>query len=55
MNVAIYTLIRDLNTNIGTIQAIIAIYSLVMASLMFLGGKLQNVMGRMRTFLIGAS
>ncbi len=55
MNVAIYTLIRDLNTNIGTIQAIIAIYSLVMASLMLLGGKLQNVMGRRRTFLIGAS
>ena len=55
MNVAIYTLIRDLNTNIGTIQAIIAIYSLIMASLMLLGGKLQNVIGRRRTFLIGAS
>jgi EmrB/QacA subfamily drug resistance transporter len=55
MNVAIYTLIRDLNTNISTIQIIIAIYSLVMASLMLLGGKLQNVMGRRRTFLIGAS
>lgn len=55
MNVAIYTLIRDLHTNIGTIQAIIAIYSLLMASLMLLGGKLQNVLGRRRTFLIGAS
>ena len=55
MNVAIYTLIRDLNTNIGTIQAIIAIYSLLMASLMLLGGKLQNVLGRRRTFLTGAS
>ena len=55
MNVAIYTLIRDLNTNIGTIQAIIAIYSLLMASLMLLGGKLQNVLGRRKTFLTGAS
>ena len=55
MNVAIYTLIRDLNTNINTIQAIIAIYSLVMASLMLLGGKLQNVLGRRKTFLTGAS
>lgn len=55
MNVAIYTLIRDLNTNIGTIQAIIAIYSLIMASLMLLGGKLQNVLGRRKTFLTGAS
>jgi MFS family permease len=55
MNVAIYTLIKDLNTNIGTIQAIIAIYSLVMASLMLFGGKLQNVLGRRRTFVTGAS
>ena len=55
LNVAIYTLIRDLNTSIQTIQAIIAIYSLVMASLMLFGGKLQDVFGRRKTFLMGAS
>ena len=55
LNVAIYTLIRDLGTTIQTIQAIIAIYSLVMASLMLFGGKLQDVFGRRKTFLIGAS
>ena len=55
LNVAIYTLIRDLNTNIQTIQAIITIYALVMASLMLVGGKLQDVFGRRKTFLIGAS
>ena len=55
LNVAIYTLIKDLNTNIQTIQAIIAIYSLVMASLMLFGGKLQDVFGRRKTFLMGAS
>lgn len=54
MNVAISTLIKDLNTNIGTIQFIIAIYALVMASLMIPGGKLQNVLGRRKTFLTGA-
>lgn len=54
LNVAISSLIRDLHTNIGTIQSIIAIYSLVMASLMIPGGKLQNVLGRRRTFLIGS-
>jgi MFS family permease len=54
LNVAISTLIRDLHTDIGTIQSIIAIYSLVMASLMIPGGKLQNVLGRRRTFLVGA-
>jgi EmrB/QacA subfamily drug resistance transporter len=54
LNVAISSLIRDLNTNIGTIQIIIATYSLVMASLMLIGGRLQNILGRKRTFLTGA-
>ncbi len=55
MNVAISTLIIDLHTNIETIQSIIAIYALVMACLMLPGSKLQNILGRRRTFLIGAS
>lgn len=54
LNVAISTLIKDLNTNIATIQSIIAIYSLIMASLMITGGKLQDVLGRRKTFLLGA-
>ena len=54
MNVAISSLIRDLHTNIGTIQIIIATYSLTMASLMLIGGRIQNIMGRKRTFLTGA-
>ena len=54
LNVAISALIRDLNTNISTIQSIIAIYSLIMASLMIPGGKLQNILGRKKTFLIGS-
>jgi MFS family permease len=55
MNVAISSLIRDLNTNIGTIQIIIATYSLIMASLMLIGGRLQNILRRKRTFLTGAA
>lgn len=54
LNVAISSLIRDLHTNIGTIQTIIAVYSLTMASLMLIGGRIQNIMGRKRTFLTGA-
>ena len=54
LNVAISSLIRDLHTNIGTIQIIIATYSLIMASLMLIGGRLQNILGRKRTFLTGA-
>ena len=54
MNVAISSLIIDLHTNIGTIEIIIATYSLTMASLMLTGGRIQNVIGRKRTFLTGA-
>ena len=54
LNVAISPLIRDLHTNIATIQIIIATYSLTMASLMLIGGRLQNILGRKRTFLTGA-
>ncbi|MDP3622784.1 MAG: MFS transporter, partial [Methanobacteriaceae archaeon] len=55
MNVAITTLVKDLNTTVGTIQFIIAVYALTMAALMLIGGKLQDVMGKKRTFLIGAA
>ncbi len=55
LNVAISSLIRDLHTNIATIQIIIATYALTMASLMLIGGRLQNILGRKRTFLTGAS
>ena len=54
MNVAITTLVKDLNTTVGTIQVIISVYALTMASLMLIGGKLQDVIGKKRTFLIGA-
>ncbi|WP_394294932.1 MFS transporter [Methanobacterium lacus] len=55
MNVAISSLIHDLHTTIGTVQIIIATYSLTMASLMLVGGRIQNILGRKRTFLTGAS
>ncbi|MGB8310561.1 MAG: MFS transporter [Halobacteriota archaeon] len=54
MNVAITTVVVELNTDLNTIQALIAIYALIMASLMLTGSKVQDVLGRKRTFLIGA-
>lgn len=54
MNVAIINLVKDLNTTVGTVQAIITIYALVMACLMLLGAKLQDIVGRKKIFLIGA-
>ena len=43
-NVAISALVEDLHTTLSSIQAIIAIYALVMASFMLLGSKLQDIL-----------
>ena len=53
MNVAITTLVVELNTTLSTIQAIIALYALIIASFMLFGSKLQDILGRKRTFLVG--
>jgi MFS family permease len=52
-DVAITTLVVELNTTLSTIQAIIALYALIIASFMLLGSKLQDILGRKRIFLIG--
>ncbi len=54
MNVAITTVVVELNTDLSTIQALIALYALIIASFMLTGSKLQDVMGRKKTFLVGA-
>lgn len=54
MNVSIKYLIVDLNTTLGIIQLIIASYALTIASLMLFGGKMQDILGRKKTFLTGA-
>lgn len=53
MNVAISTLVVELNTTLSMIQAIIALYALIIASFMILGSKLQDILGRKKTFLVG--
>lgn len=53
MNVAITTLVVELNTTLSVIQAIIALYALIIASFMLLGSKLQDILGRKKTFLFG--
>lgn len=55
MNVSISALVADLNTEVSTIHSIIAIYTLVMAAFMLIGAKIQDILGRKRTFLIGAA
>jgi EmrB/QacA subfamily drug resistance transporter len=53
MNVAISQLVADFDTTVTTIQAVIALYALVMAGLMLTGGKLGDLLGRKRAFKIG--
>lgn len=53
MNVSISQLVEDFDTTVTTIQSIIAFYALVMAGLMLTGGKLGDIFGRKRTFMIG--
>ncbi len=44
---------NDLNTDLPTIQWAITIYALVMAAFLILGGKLADIFGRKKMFLIG--
>jgi MFS family permease len=53
MNVSISVLVVDLNTTVTGVQSAISIYAMVMAALMLVGGRLSDVIGSRRTFLIG--
>ncbi|MCQ2964337.1 MAG: MFS transporter [archaeon] len=54
MNVAISQLVIDLDTNVYTVQAIISFYTLITASLMLIGAKLQDILGKKKIFVLGA-
>ena len=53
MNVSIAQVADDLGTTVTGVQTAITLYTLVMASLMILGGKLGAIYGRKRIFGIG--
>jgi EmrB/QacA subfamily drug resistance transporter len=53
MNVSISQLVADFDTSVTAIQAVITLYSLVMAALMVTGGKLGDIWGRRRAFTVG--
>jgi MFS family permease len=53
MNVSIATVAEDVGTTVAGIQTAITLYTLVMASLVIVGGKLGTIMGRKRTFALG--
>jgi EmrB/QacA subfamily drug resistance transporter len=53
MNVSISQLVADFDTTVTTIQAVITLYCLVMAMFMLTGGKIGDIIGRRRTFVVG--
>ncbi|HEY5386366.1 MAG TPA: MFS transporter [Thermoleophilia bacterium] len=53
MNVSLSTVTKDLDTTIAMLQVAITLYTLVMAALMLVGGKLGDILGRRRVLVIG--
>jgi MFS family permease len=54
LNVAIPTVRHDLHTTLASLQWVIAGYSLTLASLLIIGGRIGDVFGTRRTFVAGA-
>ncbi len=54
LNVALSAIIRDLKANIQSIQWVITAYSLTIAALTVTGGRLGDLFGRKRMFIVGA-
>jgi len=54
LNVSIKAIITDLNTTIQNLQWVIASYSLTLAAFTITGGRLGDLFGRKRMFMLGA-
>lgn len=54
LNVSLRTIINDLHTNIKSIQWVITAYALMLAAFTITGGRLGDLFGRKKTFMIGA-
>lgn len=54
LNVSLKAIIEDLNTNIQSLQWVISAYSLTLAALTITGGRLGDLFGRKKMFMLGA-
>ncbi len=54
LNVSLSTIIKDLKTDIQSIQWVITSYALVLAALTITGGRIGDLFGRRKMFMIGA-
>lgn len=55
LNVSIPTMLRDLDTTVPALQWVITGYSLTFASLLVIGGRLGDIYGHRRMFIIGTA
>src|SRR4249919_737632 len=55
LNVSIPTIIRELDTTIGAVEWVVTGYALVFATFLSIGGRLGDVYGHRRIFLIGVT
>lgn len=54
LNVSLRTIVNDLHTNLQGMQWVISGYALTLAALMVTGGRLGDLYGRRRMFMLGA-
>lgn len=55
LNVSLGTIVRDLHTNIQSLQWVITAYALTLAALTITGGRFGDLFGRKRMFMVGAT
>src|SRR6058998_3954667 len=53
MNVSISAVIKDLNTTASGVQSAIALEALVSAAFILIGGKIGDLIGRKRAYILG--
>jgi len=55
LNVAIPTILRDFHTELPSLQWVLTGYALTVATLLIIGGRLGDIYGARRTFMVGAA
>ena len=55
LNVRIPTILRELDTDLPTLQWVLTGYSLTFATFLIIGGRLGDMFGARRMFIIGAA
>jgi len=53
MNVSISAVVRDLHTTVSGVQSAIALEALVSAAFILIGGKVGDLIGRKRAYVLG--